>query len=127
MPVEECKRFEYCNAAICPLEPNISKMIWYPNEDVCSRTDIRPNWVKIQLRIKSKKCNPDFYFTVEMLKVIDKVSKKLKGCDPDYEGDYSKLEKNWIKNYLRQREKARQLYLQSDLYKQHQKKLLEAV
>ena len=121
--MENCSRFNYFSANLCPLDRRRYERVWYPDEDYCHRTDIRPDWVNIQMRVKRIVKDKEKFFTVTMLEAIDKVYKGLKGIDPESK----ETPDQWIKKWKDKRKKAKLRYLESDLYKKHQKRLLEAV
>ena len=94
-----CKYYDGCSAPLCPMlsEDENQNYIWYPDEEICKRTSNLPEWVKQQRKV-AKKANPDsywFYFTLDMLKVRFRVTKSVKGIDPNKEE--SPQLKQWFK------------------------------
>ena len=79
---EECEYFKRCIAPLCPLEKDIKKHIWYPDEPICSLKKFQNlDWIKKQKQLKNK-ANPNFYFTIDTL-LTTEVRKRVKGLDPD--------------------------------------------
>lgn len=78
----DCNHYETCNAPMCPYDENLNKMIWYPDEDICKKRDV-PNWVKKQRKIAGKIREKSGYFTLEMLDRHFRITKALKGLDPN--------------------------------------------
>ena len=85
MGMMNCPKFKSCGAPICPLSKrSTNKGVWYANEPICSRMDLREKfkWINVQRKIKRKveKYPHDAgLFTVEMLLRIQKVGKKIQG------------------------------------------------
>lgn len=80
---DQCRRFDYCSAALCPLDSEHLKVgIWYPDEEICRLKKIS-DWVRRQKKIKNKAKDVDKYFTYEMLKHDCIIGKGMKGLDPD--------------------------------------------
>jgi hypothetical protein len=77
----DCKYFDGCSAPLCPKDEDIADRTWFPDEDICRLADI-PDWVKRQRKI-SRKAAPGGYFTVAMLRHDCRISKGMKGIDPD--------------------------------------------
>jgi hypothetical protein len=77
----DCKYFDGCSAPICPRDAGQEHTTWFPDEDVCRLADV-PEWVKRQRRV-SKKAAQGGYFTLAMLKQDCRISKGMKGIDPD--------------------------------------------
>jgi hypothetical protein len=65
----DCRYFDGCSAPLCP------------KEDICRLADV-PEWVKRQRKV-SRKAAMGGYFTVAMLKQDCRISKGMKGVDPD--------------------------------------------
>jgi hypothetical protein len=77
----DCKYFDGCSAPLCPRDEGIADRTWFPDEDVCRLADI-PDWVRRQRKV-SRRAAPGGYFTVAMLKHDCRISKGMKGIDPD--------------------------------------------
>jgi hypothetical protein len=77
----DCKYFDGCSAPLCPKDEGIADRTWFPDEDICRLSDI-PDWVKRQRKV-SRKAAPGGYFTLAMLKHDCRISKGMKGIDPD--------------------------------------------
>ena len=95
----KCKYYDGCSAPLCPMlsEEENKNFIWYPDEEICTRKSNLPEWVKQQRKV-AKKANPGnfwFYFTLDMLKIRFRVTKSVKGIDPNKE-DSPQL-KQWFK------------------------------
>jgi len=72
---------------------------WFPDEEICRKKKGIPDWVKQQRKV-AKKAEPDnfwHYFTLDMLKVRFRVTKKVKGIDPNI--DQAPQLKKWFKRY----------------------------
>jgi hypothetical protein len=77
----DCKYFDGCSAPLCPKDEWVADRTWFPDEDICRLADV-PDWVKRQKKI-SRKAAQDGYFTLAMLKQDCRISKGIKGVDPD--------------------------------------------
>jgi hypothetical protein len=74
--------------------------IWYPAEEICRRVKGVPVWVKQQRKV-AKRAKPEnhlYYFNLEMLKKNFRVTKCVKGIDPDKPNQDWKL-RVWHKKY----------------------------
>lgn len=82
---KQCSLFDECTAQLCPLESDLAYHLWYPDEQVCrSRKFSKLSWLKTQKKIAKLKLSPDIgYFTVDMLELINRVSRGIKGTNPD--------------------------------------------
>ena len=53
--MKKCKSFLNCEAALCPLDPELKKRIWYDDEKVCrSRHHGLHRWIKKQRSIQKR-------------------------------------------------------------------------
>jgi hypothetical protein len=77
----DCKYFDGCSAPLCPKDEGIVDRTWFPDEDICRLADV-PEWVRRQRKV-SRKAALDGYFTLAMLKQDCRISKGIKGIDPD--------------------------------------------
>jgi hypothetical protein len=77
----DCRYFDGCSAPLCPKDKGAGNCSWFPDEDICRLADV-PEWVKRQKRV-SRKAVPGGYFTLAMLKQDCRISKGMKGVDPD--------------------------------------------
>jgi hypothetical protein len=77
----DCKYFDGCSAPLCPKDEGVADRTWFPDEDICRLADV-PDWVKRQKKI-SRKAATGGYFTLAMLKQDCRISKGMKGIDPD--------------------------------------------
>ena len=97
-----CIYYEKCSAPICPMlsDKQNKDYIWYPDEEICRRVKGVPESVKQQRKI-AKRVEPEnhgYYFTPDMLKVPFRVTKRVKGLDPDSYNEQAQL-KSWSKRY----------------------------
>ena len=54
--MKACPSFETCNASLCPLDPDLSKRVWYIDEDICSgRAGSGVRWIKKQRSVAKRK------------------------------------------------------------------------
>ena len=86
MNIEQCRLFEECEAPLCPLEENsIKHGIWYPDEEICRAKKFQSlKWIKRQKRIAKLGLTIDSgLFTARMLESLRRVSKGIKGANPD--------------------------------------------
>ena len=83
----ECNFYEGCSAPLCPMlsDEDNKKYIWYPDEDICRRVKNNPDWIKQQRKVANKANSEScgYYFTLDMLKLNFRVTKSVKGIDPD--------------------------------------------
>lgn len=93
--VEDSSNREACSAPLCPLdEQSLARGIWYCDEDICrARQFARVPWVRTQKKMAKVKASDEFFFTVAMLNSIGRVSKGLKGANPDASPD---AERQWL-------------------------------
>jgi len=95
----DCPKFEDCSAPICPfLQSTLDGGIWYPDEEICKAKKFWGlDWIKKQKAISKARAPNDRYFTVEMIKAINRVQKGIAGIDPDQPlEEAEKAERNWI-------------------------------
>lgn len=91
----DCPHFEICEAPLCPLQERSKKYgLWYGDEEICKVRKFQTLfWVKKQKQIaKLGLTADDGFFTVEMLNSLRKITKGLKGADPN---DYHSASK-WL-------------------------------
>jgi hypothetical protein len=77
----DCKYFDGCSAPLCPKDEGVADRCWFADEDMCRLADV-PEWVRRQHRV-SRKAALGGYFTLAMLKQDCRISKGMKGIDPD--------------------------------------------
>jgi hypothetical protein len=77
----DCKYFDGCSAPLCPKDEGVADRTWFPDEDICRLADV-PEWVKRQRKV-SRKAAMGGYFTLAMLNHDCRISKGMKGIDPD--------------------------------------------
>jgi hypothetical protein len=82
----DCKYFDGCSAPICPKDPGQEKTTWFVDEDMCRLADV-PEWVRRQRKISRKAIPGGYftrgYFTLAMLKQDCRITKGIKGIDPN--------------------------------------------
>jgi len=109
---QDCKYFHNCSANLCPLDPEISKKVWLPEEDDTEEICRNPEFAGLQFIITQKKIRRalrkrpgecDDYFTFEMLNRDIIVKSGIRGAPsdpPDNVRDpmawYEKREKLWL-------------------------------
>ena len=100
MTRDSCKKFETCNAPLCPMEVNELRVdpwtIWYPDEAICSFREFQSlDWIKKQKLIAKRHGSLAYFFNLKMLNAISQVRFGIVGGDP-------KLGKNahriWLEN-----------------------------
>jgi hypothetical protein len=77
----DCKYFDGCSASLCPKDEGVADRTWFADEDICRLADV-PEWVRRQRKV-SKKAATGGYFTLAMLRHDCRISKGMKGIDPD--------------------------------------------
>jgi hypothetical protein len=77
----KCPHFTTCSAPLCADDSTLEKAIWYPGEEICKRSGI--TITTVQRRIVRVGIVPNTCFTVSMLLRKVKVSKGLRGLDPE--------------------------------------------
>jgi hypothetical protein len=77
----DCKYFDGCSAPLCPKDEGIADRTWFADEDICHLADV-PAWVKRQRKVFWKAAQGG-YFTLAMLQHDCRISKGMKGIDPD--------------------------------------------
>lgn len=91
----DCRYFDVCSAVMCP-KVEVTKMAWYPNEEVCRLQDV-PEWIKRQRKIAKKANFFGNFFTLAMLQRDCRISKGIKGIDPDLtDKERLEAEKVWL-------------------------------
>jgi hypothetical protein len=79
--MKDCKYFDCCSAPLCPKNEEGAGCVWFSDEEVC-RLSAVPEWVKRQRRM-SRKAAGESYFTIAMLGHDCRITKNIKGIDPD--------------------------------------------
>ena len=87
MKSSDCRRFEACDAPLCPLdEQSLECGIWYPGEAICGmRGNWKLPWVKAQKKIAKVGARADRYFNFQMLNRNCIIGRGMEGLDPDKE------------------------------------------
>ncbi len=96
---EECQRFETCGAPLCPLDQeSLENGIFYASEEVCTRQGLKLLWLRNQRKIARKTKDPDIgFFTINMIDRRIKISKAIKGIDPDRPDEEKLLLNRWFR------------------------------
>jgi len=90
----DCPSYELCAAPLCPMDVDLGRRVWFPNEPVC-RLRKCPGWVRTQRRIaKLPGIKQDRYFTIRMLNSIKQIRKGLQGAGTDLPD----AEKSWLRH-----------------------------
>ena len=83
MPDIKCRRFEGCEAVLCPTENNPGS-IWYSDEEICKLKKYQTlRWIRRQKAVVRKGIPPDTYFNVLMLNSTRQIRKGTEGINPD--------------------------------------------
>jgi len=117
---KDCKFFHTCSASLCPLDPDVSKRIWLPEENDTEEICRNPEFAGLQFIVTQKKIRRalrnrekerDDFFTFEMLNRDLTVKSGIKGIPldpPDTVKDaftwYRKKEKLWMARHPERRE-----------------------
>lgn len=110
MEIEKCPKFNTCSAPLCPLDLNVEKYCWFPDEAICNRKYI-PRWAKNQRKIKKKAKDKNSYFVYAMLNRNCRVKKGITGLNPN-KAEAPQL-KRWLKEHPAKRvltEKEKQVF-----------------
>ena len=96
MTNQKCRSFESCNVPLCPIDDrSLEHGIWYSDEDICKLKKYKDLlWIKNQKQIAKCLVVDDGFFTMRMLEVVDKVTNRLKGSDPNN----IRSEEKWLKD-----------------------------
>ena len=122
----ECHRYSKCSAPLCPLvsEEELAGAIWYPGEEVCLRWwgEARPQWLKTQIKVaKALGVFPGDgeprtelgYFSHKMLHRNIRVTRAIRGLDPDRPGERQLI--SWLKRHPPLRHRVVGIALKSTL------------
>jgi len=100
---KDCRFFHSCSASLCPLDPEVSKKVWLPEEndtyEICRTPEFAGlQFVKTQRKIanalRKRPGERDDYFTFEMLNRDITVRSKIRGAPSD-PPDSTKNAMNW--------------------------------
>ena len=81
---EKCRYADRCSAPLCPLDDNIEKRIWYPDEPICVRRDFSHLlFIQNQRKIAKKVMDRDTFYTYDMLNRRMRITKTMEGLNPD--------------------------------------------
>ncbi|MGC9123594.1 MAG: hypothetical protein ACP5IB_05960 [Thermoplasmata archaeon] len=118
---EKCPYFGSCNAPICPLDPDIERAVWYPNEEICKNKEFNNlNFIINQKKIAflNKKHEVQGTFTYNMLNRTLKIYKNIKGINEDLPlENFVESENAWIRKHKGLSKKTK-LKLLSNLVKE---------
>ena len=117
---KDCKFFHTCSASLCPLDPDVSKRIWLPEEndteEICRNTEFAGlqfviTQKKIRKVLRNREKERDDFFTFEMLNRDITVKSGIKGIPldpPDTVKDaftwYRKKERLWMARHPERKE-----------------------
>jgi len=112
---KDCKFFHTCSASLCPLDPDVSKRIWLPEENDTYEICRNPEFAGLQFVITQKKIRRvlrnrekqrDDFFTYGMLNRNIIVRTGIMGISQDPPENtkdpmawYAKKEREWISNH----------------------------
>ena len=74
-----------CSAPLCPLESNLERAVWYPDEPICRATKFSQGktWIAQQRKVAKQATRTDLFFDVAMLSRGFVVRKGIEGISPD--------------------------------------------
>lgn len=79
-----CSRYLKCTAPLCPLDRDVERRMWFPDELICTAKQFGGlDWVRNQRKIKRRARDKSRYFTLEMLKRNCRIRTGIKGLSPD--------------------------------------------
>jgi len=88
----QCRAYESCAAPLCPKDVNVGRCLWFADEPVCTLRKV-PDWVRKQRRIaRLPNTDPSKYFTLHMLNATRRISRGLRGADPNH----ADADKVWV-------------------------------
>ena len=112
---KDCRFFHTCSASLCPLDPDVSKRIWLPEENDTYEICRNPEFAGLQFVITQKKIRRvlrnrekqrDDFFTYGMLNRNIIVRTGIMGISQDPPENtkdpmawYAKKEREWISNH----------------------------
>ena len=111
-PRNNCKYYDGCSAPLCPIL----------SDEENKKYKNLPDWIKQQRKV-AKKASPDnfwFYFTLDMLRVRFRVTKSVKGLDPD------KKESPQLEQWFKRNKGIKKRKLSNEQKKQKREQLAEA-
>jgi hypothetical protein len=113
MSASSCPHFHNCNVPVCPLNPqSLTHAAWFPDEETCHKADLRTApWIVRQRRIaKATGADRDRgSFTFAILATDFRITKALRGLDPDAGPADSAAVQAWIEKHpaITEAERAR--------------------
>jgi hypothetical protein len=106
MEGKDCKRFDGCNAPLCPMKKIVvSSDIWYPYDEICTSHEYcKLCWIRNQRKIAKKTRDIDTYYTYQMLQQNCVIAKGIAGLDPDNDiSEQERDEAKWLKQHPEKR------------------------
>jgi hypothetical protein len=107
----ECQHYDDCDAPLCPLRTRgqNSHYAWFGWDEVCQKEGDVPFWLKQQREIDSqiKIRNRHTVFELMMLEAPLKITRHVKGLNPEAEDNSFEIRKWFWENNLRLPEKFR--------------------
>lgn len=91
--MQQCRRFDDCNAPICPIDETRDKAVWYTDEEIC-QAQAHNQIQQVYAQRKLIRAKAGGYFTWGMLSRGCQIRKGIQGLDPD-KPEEDQLEK-WI-------------------------------
>lgn len=98
--IEACPSHLNCSASMCPFDPLLKEVCWYPEDGIC-RKNFPPEWVKIQKKIAGRTRSLNTYYTFKMLSRNCIVKKGITGIDPN-RAEEEQLKK-WFRDHKRKK------------------------
>ena len=102
--MEQCKLFSNCDAALCHLDSDLNKRIWYSDESICrSRKFGQHRWIKKQRSIRKKQTkswlnravtHQEIYDASRKRKLSDEQLEEIRARMGKYNAIYAKNTKN---------------------------------
>lgn len=92
--------YDTCGAPICS---ELGETMWYPGEDICNLKPAQP-YQKMQRRIErlykaDKMKYPYYYFTIDMLENIKRLTPTVRGLDPELDEDEQRAAGWFLERY----------------------------
>lgn len=100
-----CSRYLKCTAPLCPLDRDVERRMWFPDEPICTVKRFGGlDWVRNQRKIKKRARHKSRYFTLEMLKRNCRIRTGIKGLSPNVRCDNEEKQvQKWLSKHPPQR------------------------
>ena len=100
-----CSCYLKCAVPLCPLDRDIERRMWLPNEPICAAKQFGGlDWVRNQRKIKKRAVDKSRYFTIEMLKQNCRIRTGIKGLSPNVRCDNEEKQvQKWLSKHPPQR------------------------